>query len=98
MANKEELVRFLDERVFNRILHAHSDEYNRNDQDDLKFVQDKTKAEKQRYHEYGSAQEVIRMYHDDLHSEKARTVNEKLKKLELPRLADVREEFEKRAA
>lgn len=95
MAKKEELVRFLDEKVFDPILRARA---SKGKEDDLKYVQDRTKTEKERYHNYGSAEEVVRMYKDDLHSENAKPVNEKLKKLGLPRLEDVREEFEQKAA
>ncbi len=98
MANKEELVRFLDEHVFDRILKAREEQYSPSERDDLEYVQKKTETEKQRYHQYSSADEVIRMYQDDLHSDKAESVNSKLKKLGLPRLADVRDQFEKRAA
>lgn len=98
MASKDELVRFLDERVFERILKASPEKYSGKQHDDLKYVQDRTRSEQQRYHNYGSADEVVRMYKDDLHSENAKPVNSKLKELGLPRLEDVREEFERKAA
>lgn len=98
MASKDELVRFLDEKVFDPILNASPDKYSGSRQDDLNYVQDRTRTEKQRYHNYGSAEEVMRMYKDDLSSENAKTVNRKLEELHLPRLADVKEEFEKKAA
>jgi hypothetical protein len=98
MASKDELVRFLDERVFNPILHASAERYSGKEREALQYVQDRTKSEKDRYHHYSSADEVVRMYKDDLHSENAREVNRKLHELGLPRLADVREEFERKAA
>jgi hypothetical protein len=98
MAFKEELVRFLDERVFDRILNASAEKYDGKKGDDLKYVQQRTRSEKERYHKYGSADEVVRMYKDDLHSENAKPVNDKLKELGLPRLVDVQDEFEKKAA
>jgi hypothetical protein len=98
MASKDELVRFLDERVFNPILKASPERYSGKKQDDLKYVQDRTKSEQERFHKYGSADEVLRMYKDDVHSENAREVNRKLEELGLPRLADVRDEFERKAA
>ncbi len=97
MASKEELVGFLDQHVFDRILKA-SPSQHKGDADDLKYVQEKTRSEKERYHGYGSAEEVIRMYNDDLHSENAKPVNAKLKKLGLPRLEDVKDQFDKKAA
>ena len=98
MANKEELVRFLDERVFDRVLQASPNDYSGRNQDDLKYVQERTRTEKQRYHHYSSADEVVRMFQDDLHSENARPVNNKLKELGLPRLVDVKDEFERKIA
>lgn len=98
MASREELVRFLDTRVFDRILKASPDSYQKDKRDDLKYVQDRTRSERERYHNYGSAEEVVRMYKDDLHSENAKSVNNKLQELGLPRLADVRDEFERKAA
>lgn len=98
MASKEELVRFLDQRVFDPILKASLDKYNQKQQEDLRYVQDRTRSEKERYAKYGSADEVVRMYKDDLSSENAKPVNNKLKELGLPRLVDVRDEFEKKAA
>jgi hypothetical protein len=98
MASKDVLVRFLDERVFDPILRASPDKYSGKEQDDLKYVQDRTRSEKERYHGYGSADQVVQMYKDDLHSENAKPVNERLKKLGLPRLEDVKDEFEQKAA
>lgn len=98
MANKQELERFLDERVFDPILKTSPDKYSESERKDLEYVQDRTRTEKQRYHSYSSAEELARMYKDDLHSENAKPVNERLKRLGLPRLADVQDEFERRAA
>jgi 5-bromo-4-chloroindolyl phosphate hydrolysis protein len=97
MSSKEELVQFLDRHVFDPILKA-SPEAHKSNQEDLKYVQDRTRTEKERYHKYGSANEVVRMFKDDLNSENARQVNDRLKKLGLPRLVDVKDEFEQKAA
>lgn len=48
MPNKEELIHFLDRKVFNPILHASPDKYSDADQRKLKDVQDRTKSEKER--------------------------------------------------
>jgi len=76
MSSKEELVQFLDRHVFDPILNA-SPEAHKSNQEDLKYVQDRTRTEKERYHKYGSANEVARMFKDDLNSENARPVTEK---------------------
>jgi hypothetical protein len=43
MANKQELLHFLDQHVFNPILHASADKYSESDRKKLKDVQDRTK-------------------------------------------------------
>jgi hypothetical protein len=63
-----------------------------------RYLQRATRDEKNRYEHYGSAEEVVNMYKDDLHSGNAKPVNSKLKELGLPRLVDVKDDFMKRAA
>ncbi len=98
MASKQDLVEFLDSRVLDPILEASEEKYRGKQREDLKYVQDRTRSEKERYHKYGSADEVVRMFKDDIHSENAKPVNDRLKELGLPRLVDVRDEFERKAA
>jgi hypothetical protein len=93
MASKAELLRFLDSRVFNPILRAKENDYREPDQKALADVQGSTKSEKERFHGYRSAQELRDNYMADLHSETAKRINKELKRLNLPRLPDVKEEF-----
>lgn len=97
MANKSELVEFLDRRVFDPILNAKSSGRSEHEKAELEDVQKRTRTEQERYHHYPSAEKVVEMYRDDLSSEKAREVNAKLKRLKLPILADVKDEFMKLA-
>lgn len=97
MANKQELLDFLDKHVFERILHASSNNHSETDQRKLKEVQDKTVAEKDRFQHYSSAEDIVVNYKRDLHSEAARKVNRELEDLKLPTLASVKEEFLKLA-
>lgn len=97
MAKKEELVHCLDQHVFNRILQAKSNRLNDHARAALEDVQNRTRAEQERYHHYPSAEKVVEMYKSDLHSTNARKVNATLKRLGLPILADVKEEFERLA-
>lgn len=98
MANKGELLEFLNKRVFDPILRESPDKYKEDQRDDLLYVQRATRDEKKRYEHYESAQKVIDMFKDDLRSENAKPVNSKLKRLGLPALPDVEEEFLKRAS
>jgi hypothetical protein len=59
MANKQELIHFLEQRVFNPILRAKPDDYSERDRAALEHVQKSTASEKDRYHQYGSAGEVV---------------------------------------
>jgi hypothetical protein len=93
MANKTELLNFLDKHVFHPILNAKSERLNEKQRKELADVQRRTEAEKARFHGYDSAERVIAMFKDDIHSENARPVNARLKDLGLPTLADVRDDF-----
>ena len=93
MANKSELLKFLDERVFNPILKTSPDQYSEADQKKLKDVQDRTRSEKDRFHHYGSAKDIIDNYKSDLHSSTAKRVNSELEKLKLPTLPSVEDDF-----
>lgn len=98
MANKSELVEFLDRRVFNPILKANASGRSEHERKELEDVQDRTRTEQDRYHHYPSAEKVVEMYKSDLSSENAREVNAKLKRLDLPILADVKDELLKLAS
>lgn len=98
MANKSELLHFLDQHVFDPILRASPDRYSESDRQKLKDVQDRTRSEKERFRSYSSAQEIIDNYKSDLHSSTAKRVNSELEKLKLPTLPSVQEEFTKLAA
>ncbi len=58
MAGKTELLRFLDQRVFNPILKAKPRDYNESQRGALADVQGSTKSEKARFHGYRNAQEI----------------------------------------
>ncbi|WP_274423169.1 hypothetical protein [Chelativorans sp. YIM 93263] len=94
---KEKLVNFLDRKAFEPVLSADPDSYPQDKHNALKDVQDATRAERERFHDYDSAKEVYQMYEDDLTSEPAQEINRKLRDLDLPTLKDVRGEFEELA-
>ena len=93
MANKSELLRFLDRRVFDPILKTSPNHYSDADQKKLKDVQDRTRSEKDRFHHYGSARDIIDNYKSDLRSSTAERVNSELEKLKLPTLPSVKDDF-----
>ncbi len=94
MPNKQELLKFLDRRVFNPILHANSGGHNNSKLED---VQRRTESEKERFHHYRSASEIITNYKRDLHSSAAKKVNRELEQLNLPTLPSVEDDFLKLA-
>ena len=93
MANKQELLHFLDQRVYDPMLHASPNRYSEADQRKLKDVQDRTKSEKERFRTYSSAKEIVDNYKSDLHSSTAKRVNSELEKLKLPTLPSVKDDF-----
>lgn len=93
MANKTELLNFLDKHVFHPILNAKEQKYGTKQREQLQDMKRRTEAEKARFHGYDSAERIVAMYKDDLSSEAAKPVNATLKDLGLPRLVDVRDEF-----
>jgi hypothetical protein len=97
MANKQQLLHFLDQHVFNPILKASPKSKSEADLQKLKDVQDKTRTEQERFHHYSSARDIVDNYKSDLHSKAARRVNQELESLKLPTLPSVKEEFLKLA-
>lgn len=93
MAGKRVLLSFLDRSVFDPILKASPDRYRGADRRKLQDVQDRTKSEKERFHAYRNAKEIIDNYKSDLHSSTAKRVNRELDKLKLPTLPSVEDEF-----
>jgi predicted alpha/beta hydrolase family esterase len=93
MANKQELIRFLDQHVFDPILKASPERFSDADRKRLEDVQERTKSEKDRFHKYSSAEDVVNNFKSDLHSAAARRVNDELEKLKLPTLPSVRDQF-----
>jgi len=94
---KEKLVDFLERKAFRPVLNADPGSYPESKRHKLKDVQEATRAELERFHHYGSAEEVYRMFEDDLSSKPAQRVHRELRDLDLPTLNDCREEFERLA-
>ena len=97
MANKQDLLHFLDRHVFDPILHASADKYSDADRRKLEDVQTRTRSEKERFRGYTSAKEVVENYKRDLHSAAAKHVNSELEHLKLPTLPSVKDDFLKEA-
>jgi hypothetical protein len=97
MANKQRLLHFLDQHVFNPILNASPKNSSEADDRKLKDVQDRTRSEQARFHHYSSARDIVDNYKSDLHSKTAHRVNRELEALNLPTLPSVKDEFLKLA-
>ncbi len=92
---KGKLVRFLEEKAFRPVLRADASSYPENKRAKLKDVQRRTEIEVERFHNYGSAKDVVINFRRDLDSEPAKKVHRELSDLGLPTLNDLRPEFEK---
>lgn len=93
MANKSQLLDFLDKHIFFPILHASERDLGTKQREDLEDIKRRTQDEMGRFHGYDSAEKVIQRYKDDLHSEAAKSLNARLQDLGLPRFVDVKDEF-----
>ena len=91
---KSTLVNFLVRKAFDPVLHARPDGRSDADRKTLEHVQQATRAEIERYRGYGSAAEVVTNFKRDLHSSAAKKVHAELKRLGLPTINDIRDEFE----
>jgi hypothetical protein len=94
-SKKDELVRFLEERAFKPVLNAKPKGRSEAEQKKIEHVQKATRAEIDRFRNYGSAQEVVTNFKRDLDSEPAKRIHAELRSLGLPTINDIREEFEK---
>lgn len=97
MADKEQLLRYLEHHVFDPILHASPGKYSQADQKRLRDAQDRTRTEKERFRNYKDAKEVIENFKRDVHSTAAKRVNAELEHLKLPTLPSVKDDFLKHA-
>lgn len=91
---KGELVDFLVHQAFYPVLMA---ERRGPDKASIAQVQDATRAAIDRFRSYGSAQEVIDNFRRELSPNPARDIEPELKRLRLPVIEDIREDFERKA-
>src|SRR3546814_20903610 len=75
---RRKLIDYLDERAFQPILGGRAEDFPESKRGKLEDVQRATKSERERFHGYRSARQVVDMYHDDLNSDAARKVNKEL--------------------
>lgn len=94
---KKKLVDFIVSRVLDPVLRAKADGLSDTERQKLEQVQNATRAEIERYRDYGSAREVVVNFKRDLASRPARKVHADLRALHLPILNDIRDEFEAKA-
>lgn len=95
---RKQLLDLLEREAFDPVMRAKPDGRSEADRRKLERVQDKTRAEIDRFRGYDSAQEVVTNFKRDLHSTAAKEVHRDLHALGLPTVNDVREAFEGKAS
>lgn len=92
---REQLVDFLDKRVFDPILDTSDDEFSSDKQKEtFRHVRRSTESEKHRFHEeYTNAEDVKNNYLSDLSSDTGERITRESHELGLPTLPDVHDEF-----
>lgn len=91
---REELLKFLNQKVFDPILHALPEDYKSDDlKKKLHDVKRRTESEKHIFHEYQTAKQVKKNYLANLDFRTARKTDYELDELKLPSLTKVKDEF-----
>lgn len=91
---REELLKFLNQKVFDPILRALPEDYKSEDlKKKLNDVKKRTESEKHIFHELQTAEQVKKNYLDDLDFRTARKTDYELNELKLPSLTKVKDEF-----
>ena len=91
---REELLKFLNQKVFDPILQALPEDYKSEDlKKKLNDVKRRTESEKHLFHEFQTAEEVKKNYLTDLDFRTARKTDHELDELKLPSLPKVKDEF-----
>ncbi|MDC7785308.1 hypothetical protein PQJ75_26365 [Rhodoplanes sp. TEM] len=91
------LLHLVERKAFDPVMRAGPDGRSDADKAKLAEVKRKTGAEIERYRGYGSAEALVTNFKRDLHSDAARKVHADLRSLDLPTIADIRDEVEKKA-
>lgn len=94
---QQELANFVISRAFNPVMRAKTDGRSEADRKSLEHVQKATRAEIERYRNYGSAEDVAVNFKRDLNSRAAKKVHAELRHLHLPTINDIKDEFEQKA-
>ena len=91
---REELLKFLNQKVFDPILRALPEDYKSEDlKKKLNDVKRRTESEKHIFHEFQTAEQVKKNYLADLDFRTARKTDYELDELKLPSLTQVKDEF-----
>lgn len=91
---REELLKFLNQKVFDPILRALPEDYKSEDlKKKLNDVKRRTESEKHIFHEFQTAEQVKKNYLADLDFRTARKTDYELDELKLPSLIKVKDEF-----
>ena len=91
---REELLKFLDQKVFDPILQTLPEDYKSEDLiRKLHNVKRRIESEKRQFHQFQTAEEVKKTYLSDLDFRTARKTDYELDELNLPSLPKVKDDF-----
>ncbi|MER8614003.1 hypothetical protein [Mesorhizobium sp. M0435] len=94
---QQELVEFVISKAFNPVMRAKPDGKSDAERKMLEHVQQATKTEIERYRGYSSAEEAATNFKRDLNSDAAKKLHAQLRRLHLPTIEDIRDDFEDKA-
>lgn len=91
---KDELVQFIDKNAFDVTIKTSPDKFKGKDRESFEDIKRKTQNEKEKFHHYKTAEDVRKNFLQNVHYEPAHKLDKELKKLKLPTLPDLKNEFE----
>lgn len=94
---KGELLWLVTSKAFDPVMRAKPDGRLQSETDRLEHVQQATRAEIERYRGYKSAEALVTNFKRDLHSAAAKKIHAELRRLGLPTIEDIKDEFEQKA-
>jgi hypothetical protein len=90
---RQELLTFLESRVFDPVLASSPQGYSESDRRVLEQLKRKTEFQKHRYRTYANTVQIRQAFEDDLYSQAGRKIHAALRRLGLPSLNAMRDEF-----
>ncbi len=93
--DKMKLLDFLDKKACDPVLKRSKDDFDTDTMKKFEHVKQATENDKERFHNYSSAEEIKTNFRRNLNSDSAKKIHRELKDHDLPRLPELEDRFYK---